>query len=402
MTSKIQKVLILGGGFGGIKTALKLASHPNFRTTLISDQENFRYYPTLYRTATGGHQAASLIPLKEIFEAKAIHLVIDQAQFLDRQSKTLHTLSGKKYTYDILIISLGVVTNFLGIKGLKKYAYGIKTIEEARRLRSHLHQQLIDEQKPDLNYVIIGGGSTGVELAAALGDYIRHIMKRHALPKRPLHIDLVEAAPRLMPRMPKSYSRAMAKQLRKLGVKLYLGQIVQAATADQLMIGGHELKSHTVIWTAGVTNSPFLKNNSFKQSDHGKVPVDQFLQAETDIFVIGDNADTPYSGMAQTALYDAIFVAKNLIRRSRGRAFKPYTPRRPVYITPAGGRWAGVLWGKVQIFGFIGWLLRGIADFVAYRDLEPWWKASKHWLARGRNEEDCPLCLPHQIQKEHR
>lgn len=393
MARTTQKVLILGGGFGGIKTALQLAPHHEFQTTLISDQTHFRYYPSLYRTATGGNQAASIIPLKEIFEAKPVHLVLDTASSLDRQKKIVQGASGEKYAYDVLIISLGSVTNFFGITGLKKYAYGIKSMDEARRLRNHLHQELIDEQKPDLNYVIIGGGSTGVELAAALPDYIRHIMRRHGLRERPLHIDLVEAAPRLMPRMPRLYSAAIARQLRKLGVKLYLGQAVQSVTADELIASNHEFKSHTVIWTAGVTNNPFFKKNDFSQTEEGRVQVDQFLQAETDIFVIGDNAETLYSGMAQTALHNAIFVVDNLKRRAQGRSFKSYKPKRPVYITPAGGRWAAVLWGRLQVYGFVGWLLRGAADFVAYHDLEPWWKASRHWLARGRNEEACPLCL---------
>src|SRR5664279_3295728 len=106
-----------------------------------------------------------------------------------------------------------------------------------------------------------------------------------------------------MARMPRSYSLALQKRLRRLGVKLYLNQTVQAETADALMISGHAIDSHTVVWTAGVINHPFLKANGFALNEHGKVVVDKQLQAEPGIYVIGDNADTPYSGMAQTALY---------------------------------------------------------------------------------------------------
>ena len=256
-----KKVLILGGGFGGIKAALELAGHPSFAVTLLSDQENFRYYPMLYRTATGGKQMASQIPLSEIFAGKDLQLAKDSALSLDRLAQKVGTGSGKTYNYDVLIVALGVVTNFFGIKGLSEYAYGIKTQEESRRFRNHLHKLLIEKQKPDIDYVVIGGGPTGVELAGALPGYIRHIMLRHNLEVRPIHVDLVEAQARLVPRMPVRYSKAIAKRLRKLGVSLHLNEKVLAETADELKVTGHSITSHSVVWTAGVTDHLFLKDN---------------------------------------------------------------------------------------------------------------------------------------------
>lgn len=387
-----KEVLILGGGFGGIKTALELAGHPAFDVTLVSDQQNFRYYPMLYRTATGGRQIASEIPLSEILAGKNIKLVKDSALSLDRSAKKIKGSSGKAYGYDVLVVALGVVTNFFGIKGLDKYAYGIKTQKDSRRLREHLHKLLIEKQKPDINYVVIGGGPTGVELAGALPGYLHHIMKNHRLVDRRLHIDLVEAQNRLMPAMPKNYSLAVARRLRKLGVKLYLNQKVEAETADALMVGSHSLDSQSVVWTAGVTNHPFLKENGFTLSSHGKVQVDNHLKAADDIYVIGDNADTPYSGMAQTALYDGRFVATNLKRQAVGKKVQVYKPKRPIYITPVGPRWAAVLWGKIQIYGWSGWLLHNLADFAGYHEYEPWWKASQRLEATFESEETCPVC----------
>jgi NADH dehydrogenase len=388
-----QKVLVLGGGFGGIKAALELADNEAYDVSLLSDQANFRYYPTLYRAATGGRIAASSIPLSEIFEGKDVNIIQGSAQKINRDTKHVQTNADKKYAYDILVIALGVVTNFFGIKGLQEYAYGIKSVEEAHRLRDHLHQLLEDEHKPDLNYVVIGGGPTGIELAGALGPYLRHITKSHGIAHKAIHIDLVEAADRLMPRMPKPYSEAVKKRLRKLGVKFYLGQTVEAETADGLQVSGHPIASHTVVWTAGVTNHPFFKDNGFSLNDRGKVMVDDFLQAETNVYVIGDNADTPYSGMAQTALYDAKFLAKNLARHANGKPMKAYKAKTPIYVTPVGPHWAAVLWGQLHIYGWLGWALRSAADFVGYHDYEPWWKASKHWVAEEMDEEECPVCL---------
>ena len=125
----------------------------------------------------------------------------DTAKSLDRGGKSVKGASGKNYSYDVLIVALGSVTNFFGIKGLRQYAFGIKSNEEAQRLRDHLHKQLQDDHRPDINYVVIGGGATGVELAGALPGYIKHIMKRHGLDDRPVNVSVVEAEKRLVPRM---------------------------------------------------------------------------------------------------------------------------------------------------------------------------------------------------------
>jgi NADH dehydrogenase len=391
MTKKQTEVLIAGGGFAGIKAALDLSGHDQFSVSLVSEQDNFRYYPTLYHAATGGRVTAAQIPLTEIFKDKPVRIIRDSLQSVDREAKKASGKAGD-YPYDVIVLALGVVTNYFGIKGLEKYSYGIKSIEDAGELRDHIHKVLMDEGKPDQNYVVIGGGPTGVELAGALPGYIRHVMKMHGIPSKKLHIDLVEAAPRLMPRMPKDYSKAVARRLRRLGIKLYLNEAVQAETADGLVLKDHSIDSHTVVWTAGVTNHPFFDKNKFAFGEHGKVAVDDFLQAETDVFVIGDNAETLYSGMAQTALHDAKFVSSNLIRHSQGKRMRRYRPKKPVYVTPAGPGWAAVLWRGVHIYGWLGWALRSAADFVGYHDYDPWWTASRHWIAEYQTEDNCPVC----------
>ena len=392
MTKK-QKIVIVGGGFGGIKTALELEKNKAFQVVLVTDRDVFRYYPTLYHAATGGKLAESAIALGEIFAGKNVELIYDEVLKLDRANKFVR---GKKdkYSYDKLVLALGVVTNFFGIKGLSDYAYGIKSVEEAHRLRDHLHKQLADDSKPDAHYVVIGGGPTGVELAGNLPGYVSHVMKKHGLKPTRLHVDLVEAADRLMPRMPKPYSKAVLKRLHSLGVNVHLSQTVQAETADALMINGKPIKSHSVVWTAGVANHPFFAENDFYITEHRKVAVNKYLESDEDIYVIGDNADTEFSGMAQTALHDAKFVAADLIRQARGKSRREYKPKKPIYITPAGPGWAAMLWGNTQLYGWGAWVLRSAADLVAYKDLEPWWKASGHWLASVGNEEDCPVCHP--------
>jgi NADH dehydrogenase len=387
-----HNVVIVGGGFGGIKAALVLAQDKRFHVTLVSDHTDMWVYGALYHTATGGSRRVSSVPLSSIFAGKRVHVLHDKAISLDRQKKTVTTAVKHTLHYDALILGLGVKTNYFGIKGLEEYSFGIKSLEEAEELKKHIHQQMIAEGRQDLSYVVVGGGPTGVELAGALPAYIKAVAKQHGLPKRKAHVDLVEATPRLLPRMPKDISRAVRKHLRRVGVRIYLKTAVQAQTADALMINDKPVRSHTVIWTAGMTNNPFFAKQQFQLTKTGKVRVDHFLQAEPGIYVVGDNADTPYSGMAQTALYDGHYVAENLIRLANQEDPKPYQAKKPIYVMPAGPRWAAVLWGKFRIYGLGGWILRRLADLIAYHDYEPWKMAVSRFMAADDKEESCLQC----------
>lgn len=389
-----KKVVIVGGGFGGIRAALELAKEDIADIVLVSERPDFYYFPTLYHTATGGSEASSSIPLHELLASKPIKLVVAKATGIDSANKQL-VLDGKApIPYDDLILALGVITNYFGIPGLQENSYGIKSIEEAERLKRHLHAQLLAAHEPDLNYIIVGGGPTGIELAGDLGAYLRDAMAKHGIRHRAVHIDLVEAMPHLMPRLPKPVGRTIERRLRKLGVKLYLRSKVEGASAEELTVSGKPIRSHTIIWTAGIANNPFFAEPTFRFSGRKKVLVDEFLRAEgyKDVFVIGDNAETPYSGMAQTALYDADFVVHNLRFENEGRPKLAYRPKEPVYITPVGEGWASVLWGDVHVHGKLGWLLRNAADVKAFLDFEPLSQATGQWATVFQHENLCPIC----------
>ena len=389
---KKEKVLVVGGGFGGVKTALELADDSGFSVTLLSDQTDFRYYPTLYHTATGGSRENSSIPLHDVIKSKSITFIQGLAETIDRKMKTITTSTGEVYAYDTLVLSLGVVTNYFGIPGLPEYSYSIKSQSEVQRLKTHLHRQLIDDRKPDLNYVIVGAGPTGIELSGALPAYLQEIIKYHNLPKRKVHVDLIEAAPKLLPRMPSDVSYAVKRRLAKIGVTLFVNSIVQGQTPDELTVSGRPIRSHTVIWTAGVMNNPFFTTNHFVMMQRGKVAVDTYMQAEDNIFVIGDNANTPYSGLAQTALYDGEFVAHNLKRRRDGKDMVSYKAKKCVTVIPAGANWAAVSYGNWHFYGRLGYYLRSAADFIGFKDLEPWREATKQWFSEFGHQESCEVC----------
>lgn len=382
-----KNIVIVGGGFAGVKAALELCKHPSFSVTLLTKNNTFNYYPTLYKTATGGSRVISSMLLGEIFSDKPVQIVVDPAVVIDRTKETITTKNGKAFAYDELILALGVVTNYFGIKGLEEFSMSMKSIDKAEALKAHLNAQIRNDGKPDLNYVVVGGGPTGVELAGALPHYVRHLLKKYRQPMRPIHVDIIEAQPRLLPAGPERISRAVARQLKKLGVKVMTSKTVQGETADSITVDNQPIASHTVIWTAGVTNNSFFRDNNFTLGPHSKVVVNGFLQAEPHIYVIGDNANTLYSGLAQTALRDAVFVAHNLVRQQKGEGALPYRPKKPIYIYPVGERWAAVLWGPMVFYGMLGWALRTAADWVGYHDFEPWWVATARTLGNTMHED---------------
>ena len=198
-----MNITIVGGGFGGVKAALELAKHRKNRITLISKLSYFQYYPALYRTATGYSYTDSWIPLAKLFEKhKNVRIVIDEVVKIDPKTMTLKGAKGATYSYSKLILALGSITSFFGIEGIDTYSYGIKSEDEIRKLQRHLFANMNSGSDKEDHYVIIGAGPTGVELAGALGDYIRTRRKKFGIKKRTVHINLVEASPRVLKLLP--------------------------------------------------------------------------------------------------------------------------------------------------------------------------------------------------------
>lgn len=388
-----KKIVIVGGGFGGVKAALELSRTKEFHVTLISDKPYFRYNPTLYHTATGGLFKQSIIPISNILEGGSISFIEAEVVSIDRDKKSLLLKNKSHVEYDTVIFALGSVANYFGIEGMQENSYSIKSAEEVRVFKDHLHAQLQDTGRPDHNYVIVGAGPTGIELAGVLPSYIKRLMKTHGIKDRKVNVKIIEAAPRLLPRSNPNVSRAVAKRLKKLGVTVVLGKTVEEADDDSLLVGGKDIPSKTIIWTAGTANHPFFRQQDFTLTERGKVEVDEHLMVGDTIYVIGDNANTPFSGMAQTALHDAEYVTRDIEAKFYGNEGDVYKPHSPAYVIPVGAGWATFEWKKVVLIGKLGWILRQAGDWVGFSDIEPWWKATRQWATEFGSEEDCQTCL---------
>lgn len=389
---KNVNVVIVGAGFGGAKAALELARDKSNQITLISDRDYFQYYPALFSTATGHSYRQSWVPLKDMFaDHSNVKLVEDTITKIDTSAKLLS--GNASYHYETAILALGSVTTYFGIEGLDTFSYGIKSQSEIKRLQQHLWQEMSDGTDDEKHYVIIGAGPTGVELAGALGNYVLRLRKHFGITKKRVTINLIEAAPRVLPRLSESSSKRAHRRLRALGVHVELNRKVEKQTADNLVVNAKPLATQTVIWTSGVANAPFYGENkhAFSLNERGKVVVNEYMQAAEHVYVIGDNANTPYAGLAQTALHDALFVSKHIQGSSM-----PYKVVLPPCVIPIGDNWALFEWKKLKFGGLLGALLRSSADMIGYHDVLPIGWAMKAWRAQRVKE----LKLPEQLGTE--
>jgi NADH dehydrogenase len=397
----MKHVVIVGGGFAGVRVARRLHNVPGVKITLISDQAQFRYSPALYRTATGGLRRVSTIPVSGMV-GHLPHTTFVKAKMtkIDRKNRIITTTGGKTFHYDFAVIAIGVVTSYFGIPGLEDFSYSIKSAHEVERLKRHLHEQMTSSEGPDKHYVIVGAGPTGVELAAALGQYLKKTAKKHRISRSRLGIELIEAADRVLPTMTPGASKRAHAKLRRLGVKVMVGQKVEAATSNALKVSGRMIPTHTVIWTAGVTNNPFFRRSStqFELDKRGKVIVDKQLMIDEHTYVIGDNAAIEFGGLAQTAIKHANFVAKHIARTVRYKHTSiHFKPRKPIYAVPLGNRDAVVEWRGRAFSGPVGGIMRGLADLIGYSDVMGWLKAAVTWTKLDEFEETCAVCKAPQV-----
>lgn len=397
---KKTRVLVLGGGFGGIRLIRELRDRNDIAVTLVTEEPTFRYGATVWRAAIGYRKNGSYIPVSDLVDSYPnVTVHYDKALTIDRKSRKVTTEDGTVHHYDFCVIALGVVTSYFGIKGMEEHSFTVKTSKGLDALRQHLHSAIVDSGKLDKNYVIVGAGATGIELAAALRSYIKTIARHHHLKQSHVTLELVEAAPRILPAMKQAGSRATQRRLRKLGVHIMTKTVVKSETDSRLYIGDKSLKTQTVIWTAGVSNNPFFEKNAtqFTVNDKKRVIVDEFLRVDEHTYVIGDNAATPYSGLALTAMHNAKYVSKHLVRASMWQKTPRYKPLKPLTIIPVGEGWAVLEWRGLVLHGrAVSWL-RALYDFYGYAKIMGARPAFRIWLGRNQQEETCLFCLPEQI-----
>lgn len=382
--------VIVGGGFAGVKAALEISKRKLGKVTLISDEDHFLHHATLYATATGRNMAESVVPLGEIFAGdKNVTVVKDRLKSID-QARKIAICDGGSYDYDKLILAIGSVTTYFGLKGVAKHSFGIKTLDEVQEFNAHIKEDIIKDRQLDKNYVIIGAGATGIELAGALYQYLEHLSVVHQVNRPQIKITIVEAAPRILPRLSESASRVVMKRLKQMGIKVLINKKVEQLNADYITVDGKKIPTETAIWTSGVANNPFFAEHAddFHLAPNGRVEVNQYLEATRDIYVLGDNNTVRFSGMAWPALDQATFIAKHLMRVKAKRPLAAFRPTEPPSGIPVGDGWAYVEWHGTYIAGILGHFVRRRMELVGYKRLLPRRAAIAAWRAHDIPEID--------------
>lgn len=403
-----KQIVIVGGGFAGVSCALALLKEnlPNTKISIISEKPHFEYHAALYRLVTGSSPLEVCIPLQDIFSGKrgkSALVIEDKIISIDKAEQKVHGALGRTYHYDFLVLALGSETNYFGIPGLKEYSHGMKSITEALMLKQHITEALLTckidfenkvEQICDANFVVIGGGATGVEMAGQLIVYARQLATEHGVDPSLVSVELIEGAPKILPALPKKFTDRIEHHLRGLGVNIFLNRSIEREECEQVFMKDMQMKARTVIWTAGVKASSAYETFGFPVDRRGKVEVDECLTAkgEKNIFIAGDGAATKHSGWAQTAMYDGKYVANVVTALFQNRPLPTYASTPAINAIPAGPGWAGVLWGPFRIYGTLGWWLRRLADFRVFLAILPFDKAWKAWRHGASVCDSCSIC----------
>jgi NADH dehydrogenase len=322
------RVLIIGGGFAGTHAAKALAELP-VDVTIIDRRNHFTFQPLLYQVALAVLSPANIAsPIRSIVRHKPnIEVVMDEAVRFDADACRVHLKSGAVMDYDYLMVAAGATHSYFGHEEWAQYAPGLKTIEDAIEIRRRVllafelaeRQMLETGSHPPLNFVVIGGGPTGVELAGAISDiaklYMRHDF-RHIDPTK-ARVLLIEGGPRILAAYPEILSRRAVEQLTGLGVEVHTGVQITDVKPGYVVAGERRLNAVVTLWAAGVQASPLGKLLGAPTDHRGCVLVNQTLNppGHPEIFVCGDLAHFEQDGkqvpgVAQPAMQMGDHVAK--------------------------------------------------------------------------------------------
>jgi NADH dehydrogenase len=378
-----HRVVIIGGGFGGLSAALTLKRAP-VQVTLL-DRRNFHLFqPLLYQVATGALSPANIaVPLRALLKRQPnTEVYLADVTDIDTANHTIMLEDGK-IPYDTLILAAGVRHHYFGHPAWESAAQGLKTIEDATEIRRRVllaFESAELESNPDkvrewLTFVIIGGGPTGVELAGALGEIAHHTLRhnfRHIDPAQ-AQVILIEGTERVLPSYPPELSARAADDLRRLGVTVHTGALVTEVQPEAVTFRQGDLTetihARTVLWAAGVQGSPLARRlaeaTGAELDRAGRIIVqpDLTLPGHPEIMVIGDLANfshqtgQPLPGVAQVAMQQGAYAAHLIEARLTGGTPPPFYYHDRGNMATIGRAAAVADLGKLRFVGLLGWLL---------------------------------------------
>jgi NADH:ubiquinone reductase (H+-translocating) len=385
-----MRIVILGGGFGGVAAARRLAG-ATAQITLVDRRNHHLFQPLLYQVATASLAAPSIAaPLRQMLRSQRnLTVLLDEVVGIDLAARRVHCAYGS-LDYEFLVVATGATHAYFGHDDWERFAPGLKTLDDAFLIRrrillafEHAERETDPARRQAwLDFVVVGGGATGVELAGTLIELARHTLSREFRRSDPRRasVRLIEAGTRLLPAFDPELSEKARQQLERLGVEVHTGVAVTGIDADGVKLGERRLSARTVLWAAGVAASPVgrLLGTALDRAGRVRVLPDLSLPGHPEVFVIGDLAaidqadGQPVPGVAPAAKQMGRHVGSTLRARLRGSDERPPFIYRDAGSLATIGRMAAVAqWGKLKLSGFPAWsvwLLAHIYFLIGFRN----------------------------------
>ncbi len=370
-----EKIVILGGGFGGLNAA-KALGHSKFDVWVIDKTNHHLFQPLLYQVASAALASSDIaIPIREILHPyENITVLMGEVVSIDKEKKTLLLRNGDQVSYEYLIVALGAKHSYFGHDDWGKYAPGLKTLSDALKIRERILMSFeiaercdsISEAKKYLNFVIIGGGPTGVEMAGAIAEIAYETMLKNfrRIDPTKAKIYLIEGSSHILPVYPEKLTTKATKYLERFGVNVITGKRVTNVTDEGVDVEGNFIPTKNILWAAGNQASPILKTLDVPTDRQGRVIVgpDLSIPDHPEIFVIGDAAcamdkeGKPLPGLAPVAVQQGRYVAHLLRKRYKKEERPPFHYFDKGSMATIGKTKAIGMFGKIQFSGFIAWL----------------------------------------------
>lgn len=374
-----KRVVIVGGGFGGLKLANKLRNS-DFQVVLV-DRNNYHQFPPLiYQIASAGIEPSSIsFPFRKIFQKRDnFFFRMAEVRSVFPEQNILQTSIGK-VRYDYLVLAAGTTTNFFGNKNVEEHAIPMKNVSEAMGLRNALLENFEraltcaseTERQELLNVVIVGGGATGVEVAGALSEMKNHVLPKDYpdMPSSLMNIYLIEAGTRLLPAMSEQTSQHVLNYLRKMGVNVLLNKMVTDYDHHRVILkDGSQIATRTFIWVSGVAAEKITNLDGEHLGRGARIIVDEYNRVKgfDNIFSIGDQCIMPegdpnYPGghpqLAQVAIQQGKLLARNLKALEKGKSLKSFRYRNLGAMATVGRNRAVAEFSTMKMAGFWAWIM---------------------------------------------
>lgn len=371
----LSRVVIVGGGFGGLAAAQALGRAP-IRLTVIDRTNHHLFQPLLYQVATAGLSPADIAaPIRNVLSRfPNTEVLMSEVTGVDLEGRCVQTGDGP-VPYDYLILATGSTESYFGHEDWQRFAPGLKSISDALNIRRDIllafesaeKEQDEEARQALMTFVLVGAGPTGVEMAGAIAE-LAHVALPHEFRRidtRQSRIILVEAGPRILSTFPERLAKAAAGALADLRVDVRTNTKVEEVSAEGIRVGDQWIRAATVVWTAGVKASPAGSWLGAEVDRGGRVKVGADLSApgQPNVFVIGDTASViqdghPLPGVAPVAMQQGRYVADAIRRRVAGQAAPPpFRYKDKGSLATVGRSFAIADVGSVQISGFPAWLL---------------------------------------------